>query len=169
MGIQAGGVAINWGDMMGRKFLLSTVALSTVIAAVACGEAGGRSEPVRNHQTSAASTGALADPPTEGGPVATRLLVSKEDGDAKFEALMSGRLGVDDRGCVTLGGDALVAPKGSAIGDDGRTVSIKGVGTFRLGDGLPPVGGGHEEYADWSQVPAEQRACSGTDFAVLTP
>lgn len=169
MGILAGGVTINWGDMMGRKFLLATVALSTVIAAVACAEVGGRSEPGRNHQTQSASTGALAGPSTEVGPVATRLLVSEKDGGAKFEALVSGRLGVDNRGCVTLGGDALVAPKGSAIGDDGRTVSIEGVGMFMLGDDLPPVGGGYEEYADPSEVPAERKVCSGTDFAVLTP
>lgn len=104
-----------------------------------------------------------------GGQVATRLLVWTKDGGSKFEALMSGRLGVDALGCVTLDDDALVVPRGSTLEDDGRKVSIKGVGTFPLGNDLPPTGGGYEEYADRSDVPAGRQVCAGTNFAVLTP
>lgn len=104
-----------------------------------------------------------------GAQQATRLLVSTNKSGDAFNALISGRLGVDAAGCVILGKNVLVATPGSRLLTGGTEVSLRGVGVFRLGDMLPPTQGGYEEAID-RQRPARSdfRGCSSEDFAVIT-
>jgi hypothetical protein len=83
------------------------------------------------------------DPPVPGptGPAGPRLLVAQQKTDSTQDAAISGLLGVDAKGCVTVGDLTLVAPAGSQL-IDGRTIRLAEIGDYALGDDLPVVSGG---------------------------
>jgi hypothetical protein len=94
------------------------------------------------------------------------VLVVSRDSDARMQALVSGTVGVTDTGCIALDDAVLVAPEGSTISADGETVSLTGVGEFRLGDSLPGTGGG---WTVWGDDGAGFGDCGSGEYAVLQP
>lgn len=142
-----------------------TTRLGWVVAAVAIGVA-----------VSGCATGGLdraSDPAAisaPGTPPAT--LLTSVGGDGAFEALVRGRIGINERGCVTVGNARttylLVAPAGSTMSTDGERVRLAGVGDFAIGDHVE-TGGGYF-------VPrgADQRGCltgdeADQEVALITP
>lgn len=82
------------------------------------------------------------------------LVTEPRPSEGGMDAIVSGVLGVNDQGCLTIdGGDAphvLIAPYGSTAVDD-ETVDLVGLGRFRVGDSVRGAGG-------WLDVPAGQSA-----------
>lgn len=84
-------------------------------------------------------------------------LLAADRSDAAFEALVSGTVGLDDRGCVTVDGRLLIAPAGSALSQDGTTVLLTGYDPVDLGS-TATFGGGEEELPS-DDVDEATRAC----------
>lgn len=61
-------------------------------------------------------------------------------------ALVSGELGVNDRGCVTLGHAVLLAPPGSVVLSDGNGINLAGRGELHWGERVSGLGGGYGDY-----------------------
>lgn len=79
--------------------------------------------------------------PSGGGTASPRILTAEQGGH--FLALLSGVLGVNELGCVTLDDEIVVAPIGSTV--SGMTVRLPGYPDLTLGTAVE-VGGGHESY-----------------------
>ena len=94
------------------------------------------------------------------------VLVVGPDATEKMQASLSGTLGTNENGCVSLDGAVIVAPYGSTISEDGQFVSLEGVGKFGLGETLPPTGGG---WVEWGYDGEGYGDCGGGDYAVLQP
>jgi hypothetical protein len=140
---------------------LTVIALALVLTVAACDG----SEPPERDPGTGAIPGA---PDPDGGARATRLLLSGgEDGDGA-EGPLSGRLGIDKRGCVTLDDHVLLAPEGSRLGLDGQAVVLAGIGQIGIGEELP-AGRGVLEGVDSpsDNVPTQHRGCASTSYAYL--
>lgn len=102
------------------------------------------------------------------------LLVSNIDSADGFEALLSGRLGVNISGCVVLGDAALlIAPPGSEVRPEGSRIFIPGKGDFQLGE-MAELGSGGFEELSVTALPASTRECVPTSdqsvrVAVVSP
>jgi hypothetical protein len=71
-------------------------------------------------------------------------------------ALVSGVLGVNEAGCFALDQWVLVAPPGSTVAEDGRSIVIPRLGRFSIGDRIQGGGGvsdGTNEVLDAACVP----------------
>ena len=68
-------------------------------------------------------------------------------------------LGVAENGCVTVGAMFLVAPFGSELHDGGRTVRLEGIGSFRIGERLPVMGGVVTDPLRGATLPAAYKQC----------
>lgn len=75
-----------------------------------------------------------------------------------------GVLGVAANGCVTVGGVFLVAPLGSAISRDGRTLHLAGIGAYHIGDKLPALGGVTSEPMKTSDLPDNYKHCGAGTY-----
>jgi hypothetical protein len=82
-----------------------------------------------------------------GGPVTVnhRILLTYVNQGASADALNTGELGTNDRGCITAGGAVLVVPTGSQLNDDG-SVDIAGK-HYEQGDTVSLGGGGGDAPA----------------------
>ena len=82
-----------------------------------------------------------------GGPVTVnhRVLLTYVNQGASADALNTGVLGTNDRGCITAGGSVLVVPTGSRLNDDG-SVDIGGT-HYEQGDTVSLGGGGGDAPA----------------------
>lgn len=92
-------------------------------------------------------------------------------GGAAMQALVSGVIGVSDEGCITVGGNTVVAPRSSGFLDDGR-IALAYLGEYAIGDTLAGTGGGYIEYGDGegdSAFPAGYEQCGAGEWAVLEP
>ena len=137
------------------------IALAMVLALAAC---GGTEPPERDP-----ATGAIPGAPdSDGGARATRLLLSGGEAGDGAQVPLGGRLGIDERGCVTLGDHVVLAPRDSRLGLDGQTVVLAGIGEIAIGEELP-AGRGVLEGVDSSsdKVPPD-RGCAGRSYADLT-
>jgi hypothetical protein len=139
------------------------IVLALVLAIASCGG----SEPSRPDPDQGADV-IPGGPGAVGGARATRLLLSVgEPGDGP-EVPLRGRLGVDSRGCVTLGAHVVVATRGSRLGLDGRTVVLAGIGENVLGETVSAARGILDDTdPSITKVPASDRGCSGTSYAHL--
>lgn len=86
-----------------------------------------------------------------------RLLTWHGPADASMQALVAGRLRVNDGGCFTVAGEVLMAPPGSRVVRDGGAVRIAGIGTVAAGERVRG-GGGYLDAAD-VQPSKDRRAC----------
>ncbi|WP_375001597.1 hypothetical protein [Aeromicrobium sp. CTD01-1L150] len=100
-----------------------------------------------------------ASPPT---------LLINEDADGAFLARVHGTTAVNDQGCITIDDRLLIAPEGSHLGNDGKTVELEGYAPFVIGDEVE-LGGGHEEVEP-SKLTDQQRDCApdGADLVHVT-
>ena len=73
------------------------------------------------------------------------LLVSTSDDPSGFEAIVSGTLGRNEQGCVTIGDRVAIAPKGSTFTDTGG-VSFEGYASYDFGEDVE-LGGGESPVA----------------------
>jgi len=105
--------------------------------------------------------------PVEPGNGATTptLLVAPETRDG-LEALVGGVLEVNAAGCVSVGGDILIAPFGSYASDS--TIVLAGWGDFELGETFS-ASGGLDEDVPVAEMDAEHAACvpSGEETATF--
>jgi hypothetical protein len=138
--------------------------IGLVLAIAACGESV-RSG-VKPGQAADPTPGA---PDSDGGTRATRLLLSAGETREGPQRPLDGRLGIDSRGCVTLGERVVVAARGSRLGLDGQTVTLTGIGELRIGEEVS-VGSGFLEDGERpiSKLPEPHRGCSSTSYAYLT-
>jgi hypothetical protein len=83
------------------------------------------------------------------------------------EARITGSLGVNDQNCFTLDDVLLVAPSGSTVSTDGRSVDIDGLGTTSVGEDIDTSGGWTELEPD-EQAPQAYRTCLGDERAFVT-
>lgn len=65
------------------------------------------------------------------------------DSGARHQALVSGKLAVNDAGCVTLGSSILIAPPGSTVSSDGTSVRLAGHGRYSFGTEVSGLSGGY--------------------------
>lgn len=141
-----------------RSHVFVVVAVATTAFTVAC--SSGASGP-----TSDASP---QDTPSQAneGP---RLLVSPP-ANAGMEAIVSGRLGINDVGCFTVAGLVLIAPSGSSVLDTGDGVRIPGIGEIRL-DGQVSTSGGYLPAAELSDIEGLQECIqdASTEVAIISP
>lgn len=77
------------------------------------------------------------------------------------DAGISGVLGVDSAGCVTVHGGTLLAPVGSEMRADG-TIHLSGIGDYKIGDELPMMSG---EVANASDVDSAYQGCESRQIA----
>jgi hypothetical protein len=88
-----------------------------------------------------------------------RLLTWPEDpAAAGMDALVSGALRVNEAGCFALDQRVLVAPPGSTVSEDGRSIVIPRLGRFSIGDTVRGGGGesdGTNEVKDATCVPED--------------
>lgn len=105
-----------------------------------------------------------------------RLLIASRPTATSAEVGAGGTLGVDAQRCVALGDAVVIAPPGSAISADGRTITAKGVGTYRVATGTPPRTGGIAQGLGGTFIDATTAAtylprgstlCGGTSFLLL--
>lgn len=160
--------------------LATRAALPTVtfIAALAVGAstsllaACSPDEPTASAASSEPASGRVwdsADPPT--------LLTWSADGGVQgvMEAIVSGRLRIDAKGCFALGGSLLIAPPGSAVLPGGNGITVPGHGTILLGDRVRGSGGYLEQPPDGphsidaGRCLADSTGRRGEAFAVLNP
>lgn len=99
-------------------------------------------------------------------------LLAADRSDAAFEALVTGTVGIGDRGCVTVDGRLLIAPAGSALSQDGTTVLLTGYDPVDLG--ATATFGGGEEDVPADDVDEATRACLPADattaaYVVVAP
>lgn len=141
----------------------TVIALALVLAITACsGSAPSRPEP---DPVAEAIPGA---PDSAGGARATRLLLSVGEPGEGPQVPLGGRLGIDNRGCVTLGGHVVVAAQGSRLGLDGQKVMLTGIGEIRFGETLSAERGILDDVdRPVNKAPAPHRGCSSTSYAHL--
>lgn len=117
---------------------LTAAAIALSLSLVGCGGGG---------------DGVVAGEPSS-SPSRLTLVTEPRPSEGGMDAIVSGVLGVNDLGCVTIdGGDAphvLIAPYGSTAADD-ETVDLVGLGRFTIGDSVRGAGG-------WLDVPAREPA-----------
>lgn len=97
-------------------------------------------------------------PPASQGP---RLLVATEKPNGSAQAAISGLLGVDSLGCITVGPNTLIAPFGSELKPDG-TIHLEGIGDYAIGDELPVVAG---SVVEADAAPAAYKGCEGSSLS----
>lgn len=89
--------------------------------------------------------------PDRSGPAVPTLLISEGPENAGMEAIVSGTLGINDRECVTIDGQLLIAPRGSEITDDGSTILLTGYPAASIGETFTGTGGYVDELDEaWS-------------------
>lgn len=104
-------------------------------------------------------------PPAD-SPNTPRLLISGSG--LGMDALVGGVLRVNEAACFTLDDRILVAPPGSTVAEDGRSIVIPRLGRFSIGDTVQGGGGeseGTNEVLDEACVPKGAPPL----FAVLNP
>ncbi|GAB2450073.1 hypothetical protein HD599_002169 [Conyzicola lurida] len=94
------------------------------------------------------------------------VLVVGPDTTDRMQSVLTGVLGTNEAGCVSLDGAVIVAPMGSTISEDGQYVSLEGIGKFGLGETLPATGGG---WIEWGHDGEGYGDCGGGEYAVLQP
>ena len=79
-----------------------------------------------------------------GGDV--RLLVKLAPQEFSLQANISGELGMNYRGCVTVNGRVLIAPFGATVSADGGSVNLPHRDSIRIGENLPGIEGGEISF-----------------------
>lgn len=145
---------------------LAAMAAVAVLASCTSNLPPGR--PAETPSSSAPSIRSSPTPsPVPSGPRATRLIVDQTKRSGFPEALVGGVLQIDKAGCVTMDDYTLVAPYGSTLAQDGRTVTLTGHGVFRIGERFGPAGGGYIDNP--GDTPTEPRGCARNDFVSVNP
>ena len=85
--------------------------------------------------------------PAANSPVTPRLLTWPEGPKAGMDALVVGVLRVNEAGCFAIDDQILVAPPGSTVSSEGRSIVIPRLGRFSIGDTIRG-GGGQSEGSD---------------------
>jgi hypothetical protein len=75
------------------------------------------------------------------------------------DALVAGKLAVNDAGCVTIGSALLLAPPGSSALPDGSGISLAGHGEYRFGQSLQNLRGGYGDITGTATDPAGIAEC----------
>lgn len=96
--------------------------------------------------------------PSSASADALTLLVSRNRSGDSAEAIVSGTLAVNTKGCLTVGSELLIAPPGSTVDASTGTVNLTGYAPARIGEDVS-WGGGHETDLPLELVAEEYRAC----------
>ncbi|MGJ9412338.1 hypothetical protein ACHAAC_06475 [Aeromicrobium sp. CF4.19] len=93
-------------------------------------------------------------------------LLVNQGADGRFGALVSGMVEVNDQDCLTVGGNLLIAPEGSFLHGDGKTLHLTGYELVDVGNEVQ-LGGGQEDLPI-EAVDEEHRACLSPDATSAT-
>jgi len=97
-----------------------------------------------------------------------KLLVALEPSNTSLMANISGVIGINDRGCVTVDDYVLRAPFGATVSPDGASVDIPPFGLLPIGGDLPGSAGGIVTYGGEPPTEDQQRfldLCGGSGYA----
>jgi hypothetical protein len=129
-----------------RKLLVGGAGILVVICLVGCTTAPGFSQ-------------------SDGGTI---LAVAKSNYKASMDALLSGTLTVNAAGCVSLDDQRMLAPLGSTISSEGKTISIAGLGKFRIGVKITS-GGGSIPLSKTFLAAQVVKRCGSGEYSVIQP
>lgn len=144
-----------------------------LLALVSVGCAPADSDAPSTPPTSPASTSPasseLAPTPTALVAGDTTLLVAGA-GAIGFEAMVSGEVGVNDQGCVTIGGWLVVAPAGSTMTADG-VIELAGYEPVEVGDAFEGAGGYFpvDDLVDPAFAACASHSSEDEEYALVSP
>lgn len=98
---------------------------------------------------------------TTAGSAQPRLLTWAQaaSGSPVTDALVAGKLAVNDVGCVVIGSAILLAPPGSSVLADGFGISLAGRGEYRFGQSVENLRGGYGDIAGTATDPDGIAGC----------
>lgn len=143
--------------------LTATRAVALLAAVVAGGLVSSCSPPAAPEPTRAVAASTSPAHASPAAPTAEppRLLTwTRRSGQTAItDALVAGRLAVNDAGCVTVGHALLLAPPGSSVLTDAGTVRLAGHGEHPLGQLVRDLPGGYWDITGTSSDPAGITEC----------
>lgn len=75
------------------------------------------------------------------------------------DALVAGKLAVNETGCVVIGSAILLAPPGSSVLADGSGIGLAGRGDYRFGQSVENLRGGYGDIAGTAADPDGIAGC----------
>lgn len=100
------------------------------------------------------------------------LLVALEPSNTSLMANISGLIGINDHGCVTVDDYVLQAPFGATVSPGGESVDIPPYGAIPIGGNLPGSAGGVGPYGGDHPTENQQKVldlCGGGEYAAINP
>jgi hypothetical protein len=164
--------------MFSPRAIIAELALVAVVAAGVIGVVSliGREPtvvpPATHPPTSSPTPSPAVDGVARSSDGKVVLLVAREPSNTSLMANISGVLGINERGCVTVDEYVLRAPFGATVSPDGKSVDIPPFGSLPIGGDLPGSAGGVGPYGGDHPTQEQQRfldLCGGGEYAAINP